>query len=379
MHPLVSGPEAKRYIEPDTETYILFPYQRTGEAVRLIGAAQMDQAHPQAWAYLQSHEVDLRAREDNSFDDDQWYRFGRTQSLDKQDVVKLIVPRLVANLKTVVDSEGVYYLDNVDVGGICPAEGINPYYLSAVLNSPIARFVFRRISKPFRGDYLSANRQFIAPLPIPRAGEAARNEIGALARELQRQHTARRDTLRDLLHRLDASPSQNRRIDFIFPTLRTARERRNDAPRNVDIRAWTAEAYKQELVERYDAIGSALHAEVALEAHFERGELRLLADGARVIDGIFLADNDGPFISAQWNARLDSFTPPAKSPAKALVTALRRLIVTDNQALRNQVVALEQQQRGQKQDIADREAAINERLYALYGLTEAERRMVEQG
>lgn len=99
MHPLVSGMEAKRYVEPDTATYILFPYERRGDSVRLIGDNRMEEAFPSAWAYLRSHEEDLRAREGGAFDDGQWYRFGRHQNLDKQDIEKLIVPRLVANLK----------------------------------------------------------------------------------------------------------------------------------------------------------------------------------------------------------------------------------------------------------------------------------------
>lgn len=378
MHPLVSGTEAKRYIEPDTDTYILFPYQRAGQAVRLIDADRLEQSFPLAWAYLRSHEADLRARENGGFDDEQWYRFGRHQNLDKQDTAKLIVPRLVADLKCAVDEAGSYYLDNVDVGGVAPAEGVDPFFLAGVLNAPVARYVFKRISKPFRGNYLSANRQFIAPLPVPRTDEASRNAIGAMARDLQGLHSSRRDTLRDLRHRLDASPAQNRRLDFIFPTLRTARQRRGEAPRGVDTGAWATAAYDAELEERYGAIASALHPEVALEAVFERGELRVLADGATIIDGIFVDAVEGPFIASQWSARLDSFTPPTNNPGRSLVNLLRRLIVTDNQALRDQVIALELEQRTMKATIADREAALNERLYGLYGLTEAERRMIEQ-
>lgn len=379
LHPLVSGSEAKRYIEPDTDTYILFPYERAGQAVRLIDADRLEQSFPLAWAYLRLFETDLRARESNGFDDDQWYRFGRSQNLDKQDTTKLIVPRLVADLKCAVDEAGAYYLDNVDVGGIAPAESVDPYFLAGVLNAPIARYVFRRISKPFRGNYLSANRQFIAPLPVPRADEATRNAIGATVCELQGLHSSRRDTLRDLRHRLNASPSQNRRLDFIFPALRAARNRRGEAPPGVDAGAWATAAYNAELEERYGLIASALHPEAALEAVFERGELRVLADGATIIDGIFVDAVEGPFITAQWNARLDSFSPPTRNPGRSLVNSLRRLIVTDNQALRDQVIALELEQRTVKAAIADREVALNDRLYILYGITEAERRMIEQG
>ncbi|MBC2669169.1 hypothetical protein ACFOON_08325 [Novosphingobium piscinae] len=191
--------------------------------------------------------------------------------------------------------------------------------------------------------------------------------------------TSRRDTLRDLRHRLEGSPAQSRRLDFIFPTLRTARQRRGEAPRGVDAGAWATTAYNDELEDRYGTITSALHPEVVLEAVFERGELRVLADGATIINGIFVGPVEGPFIAAQWNARLDSFNPPTNNPGRALVNLLRKLIVTENQALRDQVIALELQQRTMKVTIAQREAALNNQLYGLYGLTDAERRMIEQG
>ncbi len=379
MHPLVSGTEAKRYLEPDTETFVLFPYERTGHAVRLIDAYRLEQNFPLAWGYLRSHEAALRARENGGFDDDQWYRFGRHQNLDKQDVEKLVVAQTVPRLRVCLDSTASKYLNNVRVNGILPAEGVDIGYLLAVLNGPVCDWVFRRIAKPKDNQYFEANRQFIAPLPIPRADEATRNALGAAARELQRLHSSRRDTLRDLRHRLETSPSQNRRLDFIFPALRTARQRRGEAPRGVHAGTWATAAYDAELDERYGSISSALHPEVALEVVFERGELRVLADGATIIDGIFVDAVEGPFIAAQWNARLDSFAPPTTNPGRALVNLLRRLIVTDNQALRDQVIALELEQRTMKATIEDREAALNERLYALYGLSDAECRMIERG
>ncbi len=147
----------------------------------------------------------------------------------------------------------------------------------------------------------------------------------------------------------------------------------------MDAGTWARATYDAELEERYGTISSALHPEVTLEAMFERGELRILADGATIIDGIFVDAIEGPFIAAQWNARLDSFTPPTNNPGRSLVNLLRRLIVTDNQALRDQVIALELEQRTTKANIADREAELNEQLYGLYGLTDIERRMIEQG
>src|SRR5262249_40880760 len=149
----------------------LFPYQLREEGeVSLIEAATLRASYPEAWTYLTSYRDELRLREarrdrhgnvtEAPFDEDQWYRFGRHHNLDKKEIVKQEVPRLVANLGCSVDRTGSAYLDNVDVGGVVIADGEEPFFVAAILNSPVANFVFRRISKPFRGSYLSANKQF---------------------------------------------------------------------------------------------------------------------------------------------------------------------------------------------------------------------------
>ncbi len=193
MKPLVSGEAAKRYAAPQTNTWLLFPYERSAQgAMRLIPQAQMERRFPRAWAHLRSWESALRGREHGRFDDEAWWRFGRHQNLDKQDIPKLLVPRLVRRLRASFDATGRYYLDNVDVGGVIPAHGVDGMYLAAVLNGPVADFVFRRISKPFQNDFRSANRQFIAPLPVPNASPEAQTAIADLARRLEAGWTRRR-------------------------------------------------------------------------------------------------------------------------------------------------------------------------------------------
>jgi hypothetical protein len=64
------------------------------------------------------------------------------------------------------DFEGRFYLDNVDVNGVLLEETTSPGYLLAVLNSTLLDWRFKQSSVPFRGDYFSANKQFIAGLPI---------------------------------------------------------------------------------------------------------------------------------------------------------------------------------------------------------------------
>ena len=126
----------------------------------------MQEEYPKTWKYLKRFERLLRARESNSFDDNEWYPFGRHQNIDKQDIPKILVPRLCIDLAAVNDLNGEFFIDNVDVGGIEVAPSANADFITGILNCAVANFVWRRIAKPFQNGYLSANKQFIAPLPI---------------------------------------------------------------------------------------------------------------------------------------------------------------------------------------------------------------------
>ena len=106
MKPLVSGQEAKRYLTPRTDIYLLFPYRVAEGRQALISASKMQSDYPLAWAYLCDHEEELRGRESRKMDvHDRWWAYNYPKNLDKQDVRKLIVPRLVASLGCSVDGE----------------------------------------------------------------------------------------------------------------------------------------------------------------------------------------------------------------------------------------------------------------------------------
>jgi type I restriction-modification system DNA methylase subunit len=167
MKPLVSGEDAIPFGTPPTDKYLLFPYLVTDEECRLYTPEEMKRFR-RCWQYLRENEKKLRRREHGKFDDDQWYRFGRHQNIDKQRLPKLLVPRLLKSLFAASDFEGAIAIDNVDVGGVLPKLKSNFWYLLGTINSPPLDFVWRKTAKFFRGGYHSANKQFIAPLPIPK-------------------------------------------------------------------------------------------------------------------------------------------------------------------------------------------------------------------
>jgi methylase of polypeptide subunit release factors len=170
LKPLLAGKNIDRYVAQDTGDLLLFPYQVFDGTATLIPAGDMANKYSTTWEYLCNHETELRGREDGRMDHDRWYAFGRTQNLGLHDFRKLAVPRLVHRLEASYDSEGQYYLDNVDVGGVILHDNSHEHYLFVLglLNSKLVDWYFRLISAPFRGGYRSANRQYLEPLPIRR-------------------------------------------------------------------------------------------------------------------------------------------------------------------------------------------------------------------
>ena len=305
MKPLVSGAEAKRYEEPQTDTYLLFPYARDDRGtMRLIPETTMAARFPLAWAYLRSWEKTLRDREKRKMDGPTWWAYNYPKNLDKQDLKKVMVPRLVEHLKSTVDHRGAFYLDNVDVGGVLAAASTDTHYLMGAINGKVADFVFRSISKPFRGDYRSANKQFIAPLPVPRANASDRSDIADRARDLQTRWTNRRALLDAASARLGVLSRSRHDVDWLWPDLPKLAELTEKAPRALKTRGdrldWAKQDFEEAAARRVDAMQAALNGSGKLDARFVDGELQLFAGGTCVLGQIYLDAGAGRLAHAYW-------------------------------------------------------------------------------
>jgi hypothetical protein len=324
-------------------------------------------------------EKELRGREKGKMDREKdWWGYVYLKNLDKQDAPKLLVPRLVEHLKCSLDSGGHFYLDNVDVGGVLAVSNGNPAYLMAALNAPISDFVFRIISKPFQNDYRSANKQFIAPLPIPSASTEACVDVATLAHRLQQRGSRRRDLLRQAAERLSVLARARHPALWLWPDLPSLPEMTERAPKGlrlaVDRRRW-AEQRLDELEARYlEALQAALDRGGRREARFAAGELRLYVSGAVVLDKIFLDESSGRLTETYWRWLL--LSGPAREAERFAADLRRPPAPTDVPAatqFRDRVAALAEEVAAIEAD----ERAMNETLYALYRLTPEERNLVE--
>ncbi len=384
MHPLVSGQEAKRYQVPDTSTYILFPYKFENGRVRLFTETEMVSQFPKAWTHLKTYEKELRSRERGKFDDEQWFQFGRNQNIDKQENPKLMVPRLIIRLFTSVDKEGSFYLDNVDVNGILVNDSMDLFFLAGILNAPVANFVWRRISKPFQNDYRSANKQFIAPLPIPNASEDEKAQVIEKAKKLQELHTKKRDLIQMIDKRLSSAQCEDDKRDasWMWSDVKPLAKIKKDAPPELKGRKltdWAKSQRELKLDAHLDRINPLLRPGAKLTAATEYGELKLFADGSPIIEGIFLSDNEVDFIAAQWRQKARQTNVSEKFDAKRLLNLLLKLRKTENPAIKEQVVKIDSDIQTLDEQIDRAETGMNRLTYELYKLTDEEIRLVESG
>ena len=98
-----------------------------------------------------------------------------------------------------------------------------------------------------------------------------------------------------------------------------------------------------------------------------------------VIDHVFVDAVEGEFVLAQWKVIASTFAITEKTGGKKLANALRKLVVPDNPALVQQIIALEAELSDLEAKIEREEAEMNTVVNNLYGLTEAGARMIENG
>jgi hypothetical protein len=377
MRPLVSGPEAKRYVSPSTSTRLLFPYDDGGSGVpRLIPQAEMQRKFPLAWRYLKRHEEELRAREKGKFDDDEWYRFGRHQNIDKQRMRKLGVAQTVPSMRVFYDSKGGLCFNNVRVNGVLIEHEETGWFLLGVLNGAVADFVFRRGAKPKSGGYFEANKQFIAPLPVPRATVTQRAAIAAQARRLQEIHDARRDLGARLTRFFADCEVANRDPGWLWrdlPSIKRLREQNPKALTGKALTDWARQQHGIALAHKLTQLSAKLRPGCKYGASLLDGVLKFEVDGAAVLH-VYVAEDEAPLLLAHWSAVART---QRDLSAKRLIAALLSGQASSNGLLRAQIARTNASIEQMSQEIRAAEAALNEALYALYGLTDQERILVE--
>lgn len=185
------------FATPKPNGHIIFPYHKDdkGETV-LYSEEEMEEKFPNAWDCLKHHKKELLKRDIQPYSKEEWYKYGRSQSLAKFDGrEKLIVKVLSREPCFPFDSSNILFTGggNGPYYGVSLKEGslVTLRYIQAFLNSKLVEIMVRSSSSVFRGEYYSYGKQFINDIPIPivdmstTEGKEKHDEIVRLAKKLQ--------------------------------------------------------------------------------------------------------------------------------------------------------------------------------------------------
>ncbi|QMU64173.1 MAG: N-6 DNA methylase [Flavobacteriaceae bacterium] len=156
-------------------TFVIYPYLKTKKGIEFVEIDKLKTNYPNLFSFLNHYKSKL----DNSKRDikptpttaNEWYRFGRHQSLDKCDVpAKIIVGVLAQGNKYAIDYFGTL-ISSGGTAGYCmitlPDDfAYSIYYIQALLNSKYLEWFSALIGEVFRGGYIARGTKVLKNLPI---------------------------------------------------------------------------------------------------------------------------------------------------------------------------------------------------------------------
>ncbi len=156
-------------------TFVIYPYLRTDEGIEFVEIDELEASYPYAFEYFHHYrdklDNDKRDIKPPPETEDEWYRYGRHQSLDKCDVpAKIIVGVLSQGNKYAIDYYGTL-ISSGGTAGYCmitlPDDfPYSIYYIQALLNSKYLEWFSALIGEVFRGGYIARGTKVLKKLPI---------------------------------------------------------------------------------------------------------------------------------------------------------------------------------------------------------------------
>lgn len=200
-----------KYESIEANSYIIFPYINTNGKAQLIDIETMKDSFPETFKYLLSYRKELDTRNMPKRTDNNWYSYGRSQSLNRFiGEEHLIWPVLSLDSNYIYDNESVVFTG----GGNGPYYGIEMnkqakesiFYVQAILNHWLMELLVKQSASTFRGGYYSHGKQFIAKLPIYRIDFSNSNEVKIHNTIVEQVHII--EKLKKKLHNCNNSASK---------------------------------------------------------------------------------------------------------------------------------------------------------------------------
>ncbi len=162
-----------RMLKPNS--FVVYPYIKDEDGLRLVKLSDLKSKYPYTFEFLSNYRSvlsdpkrDIKPSPETA---DEWYRYGRHQSLEKCDVdQKIVVGILSQGDKYAVDVSHTL-ISSGGTAGYCmitlPDDSpYSIYYLQAILNSKYTEWYASLVGEVFRGGYIARGTKVLKRLPI---------------------------------------------------------------------------------------------------------------------------------------------------------------------------------------------------------------------
>ena len=173
LRPCIYDAQIEQFVDIDPNAYIVFPYKEmNGRTAILYTVEEMESDFPECYSYLKEYKEVLLERSIQNITDENWFKYGRSQSIGRflNEKESLIWPVLSLKANYVYD-EGTTLFTG---GGNGPYYGLRMKnncelkieYIQAMLSYSFIEGLVKEKATTFRGAYYSHGKQFIKGLPI---------------------------------------------------------------------------------------------------------------------------------------------------------------------------------------------------------------------
>ena len=154
-------------------SFVIYPYSKKDSSIEFVKLEILRKKYPEAFKYLTAYKDRLSKRNISppTTTEDEWYRYGRHQCLDKCDVpAKIVVGVLSQGDKYAIDYHGTF-ISSGGTAGYCmitlPDDSkYSIYYIQALLNSKYLEWFSALYGEVFRGGYIARGTKVLKRLPI---------------------------------------------------------------------------------------------------------------------------------------------------------------------------------------------------------------------
>lgn len=168
LKPVPKGQNVRRYSILWNDEFIIFPHKKIGDSVQPL---DLDK-YPNAKKFFENNRKKLEKRKYVLKAGKKWFEIWNTRDTDWFNQDKIITPNLASTNNFAFDfkdnkSGKYFYIDHDCYGIILKNKNREDYiYLTGLLNSKVIEFFFKQISPMFSGGYYKYHTQYLDKIPI---------------------------------------------------------------------------------------------------------------------------------------------------------------------------------------------------------------------